>query len=947
MGVPKIRVKSYLGDEVVGYGTGVILQPNLVLTAEHILNGSRHIVVLGGVEKSAVIEKKNQTAALLKILPESKQEEVSGQADNREGVAADERIKDTDRIKFTEEELLTEDVPWKVDGFITDEQTTHQMTGTGLLYTECPEQAADYKLKNIESGYAGNYQGLSGSPVICRNRIVGILQVQNFMERGLLGVEMSSINLFAELLPQEYLGASQYREAFEDRARSFAEKAIDNNIKSKKYIPDIFVEEGSYKENFRYYSEPELFLKKAVEEIASLNLGAVNQFLKGKDEPELSFEDIEEFASEHTTEDTCELLVKRLDSAIKKIERVREKAEKPGLSREKRYLKEEGGSYAILYTLERIRDEIGFFRYQIILITKDAGQGKTNFLCDFTRNFLLKKRIPVLFYNAYDFREPIINSIRKELTIDEAYSWEYVQRSLTRLWEKKHQAVVIVIDGLNENTALNDFGGYVSAFLMEIQKLPFLKVVLSTRNELLEERFGQLNSDSLGSSFYRMDMVYQSDKFQQRIFRGYLKYFDVEIMEGSLLNRTYKMLAEDTLLLRFFCEVNRGKRQVPMQHIYKYSLFQKYYEMKKKELVPNHSPGREAIFDKLIDHICRIMIDSRHFSEIPRNDLTEEELTVFDKLLEADVIFKQEMQKRTGLLQGVETVLGFTFDEFRDFCITRYILKNNDETTFPEVWKKMHAEDWSILEGVEHYLFSLSRTEGKAILPVLQKEPEYMQLYWKNIWELEETDITEKDIQMWKKEFLSGGVHAASIANFLMTHRDRNYFKKVNIELLFEMLNQLAENLSAFDTVTQDMFGKTQKNDYGRRNGKSASVISCDELTARLREKKNDIEFISSRKDALRLSVYMVEIDSVQISNMWIDVYSGVPDVVVEILELYVTREDLPRLIYRNIELILEAILKENGSDTKLGELKVALDKKLRQYDYSTVNKKLASIWEQ
>ena len=111
-----------------------------------------------------------------------------------------------------------------------------------------------------------------------------------------------------------------------------------------------------------------------------------------------------------------------------------------------------------------------------------------------------------------------MNRIKRDLTLDEKYSWEYVRQALTRIWEREHRAVTIIIDGLNENTALNDLGGYVSDFLKETQSLSFIKVVLSTRNELLEERFGQLNSETLGDCFYRMDMKHQSNKFMERIF---------------------------------------------------------------------------------------------------------------------------------------------------------------------------------------------------------------------------------------------------------------------------------------------------------------------------------------------------------------------------------------------------------------------------------------------
>ena len=124
---------------------------------------------------------------------------------------------EADRIWVTEEELLTENSAWTAEGFITDEQIFHFLSGKGLVSLgnqECQNNDTDYRLKNIENGYAENYQGLSGAPVMCGRRIVGILQIQNLTERGVLGLEMASVQMFKELLPSDYFRPSVYREEF-------------------------------------------------------------------------------------------------------------------------------------------------------------------------------------------------------------------------------------------------------------------------------------------------------------------------------------------------------------------------------------------------------------------------------------------------------------------------------------------------------------------------------------------------------------------------------------------------------------------------------------------------------------------------------------------------------------------------------------------------------------
>lgn len=39
-----VKVKSYYNDEVIQYGTGIIIADTWVLTAEHVVCGNRHTV---------------------------------------------------------------------------------------------------------------------------------------------------------------------------------------------------------------------------------------------------------------------------------------------------------------------------------------------------------------------------------------------------------------------------------------------------------------------------------------------------------------------------------------------------------------------------------------------------------------------------------------------------------------------------------------------------------------------------------------------------------------------------------------------------------------------------------------------------------------------------------------------------------------------------------------
>ena len=158
--VSVVRVKSYLEDEVIDFGSGVLLSYGYVLTASHILRGDRHVVVLNGAEKGALVKTSNDAAALLVVELGPEWKGVS-----KPDIGTEQAV--TDRVWLTEEELLTENTAWTAEGFITDKQTFHSLSGTGLVLLESQENETDYRLKSIETGYAENYQGLSGAPVMC------------------------------------------------------------------------------------------------------------------------------------------------------------------------------------------------------------------------------------------------------------------------------------------------------------------------------------------------------------------------------------------------------------------------------------------------------------------------------------------------------------------------------------------------------------------------------------------------------------------------------------------------------------------------------------------------------------------------------------------------------------------------------------------------------------
>lgn len=206
-----VKIKSYYNNNIVAQGNGIIVAKNLILTAKHIINGDKITVEIEGLEIFAKEKKSINDVSILEI-----EKDIFWKANI-----------------FADNEVLDEDSKWKIQGYIGEQQKEHNILGYGF-FKESSSSEWDYSLINIIAGAVANYKGLSGAPVFCNDRIVGILQVQIQNEKGNLGLRISSINMFKDLLPDESKGKNKYLNELYKTLTEYTEAQIEKNIKNKK-----------------------------------------------------------------------------------------------------------------------------------------------------------------------------------------------------------------------------------------------------------------------------------------------------------------------------------------------------------------------------------------------------------------------------------------------------------------------------------------------------------------------------------------------------------------------------------------------------------------------------------------------------------------------------------------------------------------------------------------
>lgn len=883
-----VKVKSYYNDEVIQYGTGIIIADTWILTAEHVVCGNRHTVEISGCE-----------------IPIKKYNSMNGVA----VLEAEKKIPWKVQA-FSDDEILDESSNWLIQGYIGTQQKTHEITGTGFHIIET-SNVWDCLLINIVTGSAEDYVGLSGSPVFCDGRIVGILQMQAFNRMGLLGIRMTTVKLFEPLLPEEAKCGNEYLIQMYEKSKKYTEMQLNKNLKSKKYIPSIFVEEGDYKEKARYFAEPVLFVQKTLKEIMQLDFQEINAVLQ-EEANEIDFDGLNVSVTVDNVEEVAHKLTEKMKMAVDNIRLLEKCLYKRKVAWSEYYsIWQNLLNSSITFVMEEWLENLEYATKKYLLLTKDAGQGKTNFLCDFTNNFLIRKGYLVLYYNAYDFNQSPMSYIHKQLTMNEQYSMEYVHKILLREWERTKRPVMIIIDGLNENTLIKNFGHCIRDFLEECEQYPYIKVIMSTRNELFQERFGVIEEGGYQEHYKKMDMRLIGDDFKNRIFWGYMQYFDISIRPNALSQSAYDMLTDDVLLLRFFSEVNEHQQQIYLYDVYKYEVFQQYIEKKAKEYHENEVIlNQNNILFMLLDKIVGYMIEKKEFFHVPVSVFSQEEERMLIKMLENEVIFKDEQVIKSGILEKSSMTISFTFDEFRDFCITNYVLEHfSKEDVFMQFWKGMREDNLTIREGVQKYVFYLSRTKyQKDLGPIVEKVPEYDELYWLYIWGVQDDYLSYEDVAKWKEQVLQHGSCGRRVINYLLMRYDCDCFHNLNIKILFELMDEIIVDMGEYHRFMQEMFGVHIKDDFKLLYQDSPkAVYPYNYLVRDLLDCMGEEEWNLVHRELFRLTIYLFELRHSDTLQLWENLYQNTPDIAVVLLQEMNTHDS--SLIQGNVIDILEGLL--------------------------------------
>ncbi|MCK9602969.1 MAG: hypothetical protein M0R66_01100 [Candidatus Omnitrophica bacterium] len=584
--------------------------------------------------------------------------------------------------------------------------------------------------------------------------------------------------------------------AIQKKLLSFTQDQIQKQINSRKYLPDSYIEINQVKEGLRYFCHPFLFCNKFIDHINRRDFTYTNSVLGKEIQQRIAFKVFRKLARPSLK--TFKAKLGELNLSITRNAAVLNNMPE----------KSNDFPWQARWKMEETIAKFNVLKSRVLVLLDDAGQGKTNLICDLTKEFLLKLEVPVALFYGGDFYGLNNSSMKAFVTerITGGTDFDSLNKFIDYECRRRKTNFIIIIDALNESSDPN-FPSALNAFIGDMLLNPFVRIILTCRTEYYDLNFKVIQTASFAPEILKIKGINSKleEHEKDKLFRKYLSFFNIEWK--LFAGRVYEKLVSNFLLLRIFCEAHQGRSIGSILNVYMLDLFQEYYRQI-RDGIKGKTNGNDSI-QKVIREVVKYMVDSRLHKDVPMQvviDKTAIDKNVILKLIDENIFFRRDVVDKTGVLLDGE-VISFTFDEIRDFLIADYlanVLLPEDEQKFTQFITDEVLPQKPLFEGVSKYLFFISKKDRskQKLNQILAKMGWWEEKYLHYLFETNDVDLTDQDVEQVKREFLSSKEKAEFILKTLIYYRyDPNTYKNLNITMLFPLLIGMsdADRLQKFD----------------------------------------------------------------------------------------------------------------------------------------------------
>lgn len=630
--------------------------------------------------------------------------------------------------------------------------------------------------------------------------------------------------------------------------RFFSRRLLDRNILSKKYLPDTFLENREAKEKARIFCAPFKMYGYLTERLNCMSFEMYNAKRRRSGKSEDFKLDLSRFDIHGKTIDLDKL--QELNNNLLGYLR-------PNVSEMDR---DGNHGWTNAIKVRRIAEKVELLNKKFMVVTSDAGQGKTNFVCDLVNNLFITEGIPYVFVNAYELSaKHLSRSVAQEYNFLGNGSLGDAVLKAERFCQQNLQFLMIVIDGLNENVNQRLFKNNLIRVLSSLADYRHVKVVMTCRKAFYDQNYSSLR-EVLGNDLVEVSLNHRNrseDKLEKReedcIIERYASHFKTK---GDLHPSVANELTSNLLLLRIFFETNSGLDVSKQDFIDRIDLYERFYGQLCSDIqrvLEHHSTtvSVDNVAHGTFQNIVKWMINENCFRNMSYEKvvkfLSGNESLCFENFLNANLILRHDP---TGLSGGTGDVINFTFEEIRDFMSVRYLVEEVlpvDAYNFWALVDQFTDGKNNLAEGFRRFLFLYAKNKDRKDLEVgLKKRPWYAETFNYYVWDVIEEKLTDEDVALVKKQIIENSRDTIRLLS--LYHWSPKKHVKLNLNTLFETLDSIS------DLEQKEVLEKAWQYRNGRRDlwggpdiTERSEMVRAIEAGIRRRVKDED----STEKDVL------------------------------------------------------------------------------------------------
>jgi hypothetical protein len=640
------------------------------------------------------------------------------------------------------------------------------------------------------------------------------------------GLSEQKVRKIHEVLSRSVFGAK-----FIDVARCLHGQAsgqLNYEKESGKYIPNLFIESLEIKNLARCFAYPSFFVSRTIDSFNRLNIVGTNKYLGKMGLPKLPFsytndqKQLKKLINEKGTKPIVSEIDKSV-SLLERFEKIRPNETPPFKISKANYPYYEQNVYHLSYMkygltrdLESISDELKIMDKQVFILTSRAGQGKTNFICDFVEKFLFKHEIPCAYLSGRKLSKmgmlDIGLAFNQLIFEDQVGTAQESIRLLVEHSKRLDKPCVLIIDGINEHHKLGEFSGRIESFIDLISKYPQIKLLLTCRSEFFQARFGDLIDPKLKRQTFLKEAHFRlfGDERYDKLIEGYFNYFilDSRLIDEPVIN----VLKKDILLLRFFCEAYGARdkdqkyKQPRICNIHREQIFKLYLDKKIKnakqhiQTASNKTSARDpkhklyAVLEYVLEH----MLHEEKYTDVPITVVPSKLDAQLVAILDEELILRKDVPPDASVFSSVVETINFTFDEFRDFLLAQYLLKvfTTNQKNFEKFIRQNKPENSQIIEGIKRFLFYISRRpENNHFLSFYKDQKWYLDVYDDEIFNIEAAHHQDSDKELVTKAILKADYKSNWTVRQLAVNWNSDVNPVLNLGLLISIISKVDNNV--------------------------------------------------------------------------------------------------------------------------------------------------------